>query len=400
MKVVFLDTTLDGSLIGGAHTFLHQILGGLSKRGIEVHFITKGHPVAKTAQNIENAGGIFHNTIWPKDSLTEDSAPLLVKWLEKLKPDVYVVSVSPDIGWVVLPSLSPGIATFAIGHNDSDTFYLPAKHYAQFLTKAVGVSEEICRRYVSRSGLNEKDVTWIPYGVESYDGPLNKNKSGTVSIVYVGRLQDEQKRASDLIKIVRELTKQNVDFKMKIIGDGVLAPVLARELANEISRSIVELPGWLNTEELLKNLRASDIFVLTSEYEGFCISLVEAMANGCCPVVTDIASGNKQLVSDGENGFVVPVGGIKEFAEKVASLAMDREKLFQLRQKAWDVGKSYTIDKMVDRYCESFKGAIQEVKRNPRRTDPAFPLMESCRSSYPLWLRRIKQKAKTFLSAI
>ena len=88
MKVVFLDTTLDGYLIGGAHTFLHKILGGLKKRGIEVHFITKGNPIAKTALNIENAGAIFHNAIWPKFSLIEDSAPILANWLEKIHPDI------------------------------------------------------------------------------------------------------------------------------------------------------------------------------------------------------------------------------------------------------------------------------------------------------------------------
>src|SRR5882724_12278766 len=113
MKVVFLDTTLDSSLIGGAHTFLHKILNGLNKKNVEVHFITKGAPVSKTAINIENSGAIFHNQLWSKNSLVEEAAPILANWMNKLKPDVYVVSVSPDIGWVVLPFLLPGIATIA-----------------------------------------------------------------------------------------------------------------------------------------------------------------------------------------------------------------------------------------------------------------------------------------------
>lgn len=316
MKVVFLDTTLNSTLVGGAQTFLHKILAGLNSRGIEVHLVTKGEPKSKTALNIENAGGIFHNNVWSKSLLTEDAAPVLAKWLEDLKPDIYVVSVSPDIGWVVLPHLSPEIATIAVGHNDSDSFYFPAKHYYKFLTMAFGVSEEICNKYVSRSGLRKEDVVWIPYGVESYNGPVKKNLNDTLSLVYVGRLEDEQKRASDFIKIIRELTRRQIDFNFKIMGDGPLRLKIEEELSDEISKGTVEVLGWLNSSDLMENLRKADIFLLASNYEGFCISLIEAMANGCCPIVTDIESGNKQLVTDNKNGFIVPVGGIERVCKQ------------------------------------------------------------------------------------
>ena len=397
MKIVFLDTTMDGSLIGGGHTFLHKILRGLRERNVEVHFVTIGSPSAKTAENIEDSGAIFHNQLWPKYSLVEDAAPVLAAWLEKLSPDVYVVSASPDIGWVVLPYLSSHIATLAIGHNDSDTFYEPARHYADFLTKAIGVSEEICRNYVSKSGINEEDVIWIPYGVESYEiGPFNKNRLAPqpLSLVYAGRLEEEQKRASDLIKIIQLLVKKRISFSFKIIGDGPLFTKFEELLSSEISQGIVQLTGWLTSEELMKHLRQSDVFVLTSAYEGFCISLVEAMANGCSPVVTDIKSGNKQLVTNGENGYVVPVGDIEAFVGRIEFLASNPAMLFTLRQKAYGVGRMYSIERMVDLYYDCFKKVMEDVKKNLRQPDPDFPLMKSCRSKYPRWLRKAKVFAK------
>lgn len=397
MKVVFLDTTLDGTLVGGAQTFLHKILEGLKRRDTEIHFITKGKPVSKTAINIDKSGALFHNNLWPKKALIEDAAPLLGNWLNKLKPDVYVVSVSPDIGWAVLPYLSPGIATIAIGHNDSDTFYKPAKHYAPFLTTAIGVSTEICNNYINKCGINKENVVRIPYGVErSETEPQTLYLAGknTLSLVYVGRLEDEQKRASDLIPIIQLLVKEKVNFHFKIIGDGLLFSKLKEELSQEISQGFVQLTGWLSSKELIQHLCTSDAFILTSAYEGFCISLIEAMAHGCCPVVTDIDSGNKELVTNDKNGFIVPVGDIKEFVDKIKILSLFPEKLLEFRQNAWKTGREYSVDRMVDTYYNCFEGAKKEANRNPRYNDLNFPLMESCRSPYPLWMRRIKKLIK------
>jgi glycosyltransferase involved in cell wall biosynthesis len=169
---------------------------------------------------------------------------------------------------------------------------------------------------------------------------------------------------------------------------------LNQELAEEIRTGNVSLTGWLKSAELLINLQTSEVSLLVSDSEGFCIALVEAMANGCCPVVTDIPSGNKQLVRDDENGFLVPVGDIGAFVDRIEHLANNRGRLLEFRQKAWETGKDYSVDRMVTAYENCFERAIADARANPRKPDPDFPLMESCRSKYPLWLRRIKARAK------
>lgn len=402
MKVVFLDTTMEGNLIGGAHTFLVRIMQELSRRGHQVDFITKGKPRAKTAANIENSGARIHPEIWNPTLLVDDAAPILADWINQLNPDVYVVSVSPDIGWAVLPYLDSNIATLTIGHNDSETFYEPARHYSGFLTKAVGVSSEICRNYVEKCRLPAENVRWIPYGVESRLHQITDHKleSEPLSIVYVGRLEDEQKRASDLIKITKRLVEEKINFEFKVIGDGDLTPLFEAELKSEITQQKVFIPGWVKNEELLDQLCRSEVFLLTSAYEGFCISLIEAMANGCCPVATEIESGNQQLIRDGENGYLVPVGDIEKFVERVKFLENHRESLLTMRQEALQTGRQYSIDKMVDSYLQCFAESIASTKISPRQPDPNFPLMESCRSKYPLWLRRLKAKTLQYVSAV
>src|SRR6188768_1551852 len=107
MKIAVIDTTIDGELIGGAHTFLPKLLKGLIERGNEVHLITKGAPNEKVRLQIEESNAILHTDLWQSDGFVEDTAPVLAKWLNALNPDVYLISASGDIGWVVLPLLNP-----------------------------------------------------------------------------------------------------------------------------------------------------------------------------------------------------------------------------------------------------------------------------------------------------
>ena len=376
MRLVFLDTTLDSPFFGGAQTFLFKLMKELGKNGVEVHFITKGRIHSERMEGIKDSGAILHTRLWPKSILVDEAALRLANWINELNPDVYIVSVSADIGWLVLPHLSPTIATCAIGHSDSDTFYAPAKYYSKFLTRVVGVSDEICKNFLKLCAIPKENLEWIPYGVRSNEkGPSFRNFSAEhpMSMVYVGRLEEQQKRVSDLIGIILLMVKKHINFHFRIIGDGPLSGKLQTELAPEILAGNVELTGWLDNDKLMDYLRKSDVFVLTSGYEGFCISLVEGLANGCCPVVTNIESGNKELVTDGVNGYLIPIGDVDEFAEKLSHLATNPEKVYEFRKKAWEVGKSYSIERMVGRFMECFDGARVEAMKEQRESNTDLP---------------------------
>lgn len=392
MKILFVDTTMDGPLVGGAHTFLVQLMTGLTGAGHEVHFISKGIPTAKSSAMIRESDAVIHTDLWDGTQIVDDAAPVVAKWINDLRPDVFVVSVSPDIGWAVLPMLDSGIATLTIGHNDENTFYTPVSHYKNFIARTIGVSEEICRKYVDECGVPPETVEWIPYGVETSDRAPAASRDGAVKLLYVGRLENTQKRISDVVAVMKKLSEIDVDFEFDLVGDGDAMPNVRSELAPEIERGRVRVHGWLDSERVISAMRNSEVFVLASAFEGFCISLTEAMANGCCPIVTDIRSGNKQLVSDGVSGFVVPVGGVDAFVDRIRVLAEDRERLVRMRIAAWETGRKYSIERMVVNYLSCFERAIEDARSNPRKPDADFPLMESCRSKYPLWLRRLKAR--------
>jgi glycosyltransferase involved in cell wall biosynthesis len=394
LKIVIVDTTLQGPLIGGAQTFLPSLIKGLHQHGHEIHLISTGKPDQRVSKQIESSGAILHTGLWNKRDFAEDAAPVFAKWINYLQPDIYLVSVSPDIGWLVLSYLEPAVATLTIGHTDDETFYAPARHYKRFVTKAIGVSHQVCSSYVSNCGFRDKDVQWIPYGVEAAPAiPVNAI-GGPLKLIYAGRLEEHQKRVTDLGAIALGLSLLSLDYKLTIVGDGPERAKLERSLEKEVSNGKVNFTGWISGKKVLDLFRESEIFLLTSAYEGFCIALLEAMANGCCPVVTSIKSGNDELIEDGKQGFIVPVGGVNDFIGKIKYLDNNRDELLQLRQSAWQTAAKYSIDEMVKNYESCFSDAAITVRKITRYPDPAFPLMESCRSRYPKWLRRIKKLLK------
>jgi len=394
MKISIVDTTLSGDLIGGAQVFLPRLLSGLVQRGHHVKLLTRGSINERVRAAIVGSGASIDTDVLGRPGLIEDVWRSSAGNVNAASPDVYAVSVAADLGWAVLPMLDPTIATITIGHNDEETFYAPVRHYRQFLTRAIGVSEEICDAYVKDCGIRRERVDWIPYGVGTR-GREPEETGGPLRLIYVGRFEEEQKRISDVVTLIKRLSAERVEYLFTLVGDGESMPMVRERLAEEIARGSVRLPGWLPSDEVIREMNASDVFVLASAYEGFCISLIEAMANGCTPVVTDIRSGNKQLVREGETGFVVPIGDIEGFVVRIKVLAGDRRRLMSMRNKAWEAGREYSIGRMVENYETCFEQAVGDARSAPRQTDPAFPLMPSCRSRYPLWLRRIKAKAMT-----
>jgi len=174
MKIAVIDTTIDGENIGEAHLFLPEFLKGLTAKGNDVHLITKAAPNEKILRQIEESKAILHTNLWNANGFVEETAPVLAKWLNELNPAIYLISVSDDVAWVVLPLLNQQIATLTIGHEDSEYFYLPARHYRSFLTRVIGTSPEVCVGYVLSSVIEKEKIEWISDDEESDEGePLD-----------------------------------------------------------------------------------------------------------------------------------------------------------------------------------------------------------------------------------
>lgn len=398
MHVVIVDTTFTTPPTGGAHTFLVDLSTALVSRGARVSIISQPGPDQTIGRALIEGKAEVLMRLWQRQHLPEEKASRLANWVNQERPDAYVISASADVGWLALPLLDSSIATFTIAHNDVGAFYEPLKHYHPFVDCAIGVSETIHQKIIRDCGVPAGRARHIPYGVQPVAlEQLAERRSELdrpLAIGYVGRIVQEQKRVMDFVPLVRELARRDVSFQLQIIGDGPDRIELERQFkATEVAEH-VEFTGWLSPEQVKAKLRTLDVFLLLSDYEGLPVALLEALAHGVVPVVTRIESGNTQLVRDGENGFVLPVGDTASFAACLESLASDREALAAFARAAWETAQQYSIEKMADNYETAFTEVAERVsaRRERQGVGANYPVMNSCRSKYPFWLRRIKQR--------
>jgi glycosyltransferase involved in cell wall biosynthesis len=362
--------------------------------------VTQPGPERAIADSLSAVGAEVHEDIWRRAHLPEERGRALAAWVNSEKPDVYVVSISPDTGWLALPSLDPSIPTVSIAHNDVGAFYEPLKYYHLFIDLAVGVSETIHRKIIEQCSIPSDRATHIPYGVnsltlEQVSEIFAKRPSHDVlRICYVGRLVQDQKRVLEFVPLAAELVRRNVAFELHLIGDGSERKALEAQFRDQDLAHRVTFWGWLTPQEVAAKLLELDVFVLLSDHEGLPVALLEAMAHSLLPIVTNIESGNVQLVKDGENGFVVPVGDIELVVDRLKQLWANPDLLLRMRTAAWKTSRNFSSARMVDLYLSCFADAKMNADAREYRAGVPYPYppMPSCRSKYPFWLRKLKAR--------
>ncbi|SDE60980.1 Glycosyltransferase involved in cell wall bisynthesis [Riemerella columbipharyngis] len=140
--------------------------------------------------------------------------------------------------------------------------------------------------------------------------------------IAVGRLA-YQKGFDYLIDAWKIVAQEYPDWHLDIYGDGELKEDLQAQIkACNLEEIITIHPP---TKEIEKEYHDHSIFILSSRFEGFVLALIEAMASGLPCVSFNCKHGPKQMINDGENGFLAEVGDVYQLAEKIKKLIGDSE---------------------------------------------------------------------------
>jgi len=147
--------------------------------------------------------------------------------------------------------------------------------------------------------------------------------TGHSHFIYVGRLiYDGQKRVNDLLE---SLSKVEGDWKLTVIGDGkdkLKLVDMAREL--KINHKISWL-GW--QESPWDNINEASALLLTSEYEGFPMVLLEAMSRGIPCISSDCPVGPSNIIQHDYNGWLYPIGELSKLSNILNQVVVDHNSL-------------------------------------------------------------------------
>jgi sugar transferase (PEP-CTERM/EpsH1 system associated) len=180
---------------------------------------------------------------------------------------------------------------------------------------------------------------------------------GSVLVGTVGRL-DPVKDFPTLMKGFRRISASFSGAKLVIVGDGPVRSSLFR-LGEELGldASLIWLGERSDIPELL---RCFDIFIQTSVFEGMSNTILEAMASSL-PIIATDTGGNPEIVSDGENGILVPVGGVRELSVALQKYLSDPV----LRNKHGTSSRAralncFDLPLMAARYAEMYETLVSD----------------------------------------
>lgn len=155
-----------------------------------------------------------------------------------------------------------------------------------------------------------------------------------------------------LVKVALELRKRNVDFELIMLGDGEHR----NEIQNEVNKlnlnNKVQLKGIVHNVD--EYLWGSNIYIHSAYYEPFGLVFLEAMAAGL-PIVTLDGKGNRDLIQNGRNGYLIEDQNPVEFADKVLSLLKDEEHYNTISEYCVDYAKSFDLPNKTKELVEFYK---------------------------------------------
>ena len=176
-------------------------------------------------------------------------------------------------------------------------------------------------------------------------------------IVTIGRYA-YQKGYDMLLRAWAEIEKKYPDWQLAIYGMGNQNSLRSQIQDMGIDADRCLLNGPVN--DVIKEYQNSSVFVLPSRFEGFGLVVIEAMSCGVPVVSFNCPMGPDEIITDGEDGFLVPVGDIHALADKLQTLMQDDDLRKKFSETAYQNSGRYRIGKISNQWIQLFSQLISE----------------------------------------
>ena len=214
------------------------------------------------------------------------------------------------------------------------------------------VPSEYLSEIVQGWGIAAEKVKVVHNGTDFKPSLLTKEEakkklglSGNI-ILSIGRLVP-WKGFRMLIKIMPKLSSINQFFQLVIIGGGPDRKNLEAIVKNMGLERKVHLIGKKPQADIADYIAAADLFILNTGYEGFSHQVLEAMAAGI-PLITTSAGGNKEVIHQGENGFMVKYNDEFNLIEVIRVLWNNPEMQAHFVEEGKKTAAHFSVEKMFD----------------------------------------------------
>lgn len=321
MKICF---TVDSMRSGGTERVVSVLANEFAKQGHDVSIIMVSSLQNETFFVLENVQLICLMDGFTKKVNALKRLMLLKKTLRHLKPDIVIACLPHIIAYTYFAVKNSGAKLIVSERNDPSKLSFKYKIILRYIFKHSSgnvFQTDMCRNWYGKNTAKLIDVIPNPINPKiAFKQVDNRNDV----IVSVGRLVEQKNYPLLLDSFKRFVSeKQNQNYKLHIYGRGYLLDRLERYCKHIGIEANVSFMG--TQEDWIGKEISSKMFILSSNFEGMPNSLLEAMASGIPCISTNCPIGGpSQLIQDGVNGLLVPVGDSNALYKAMIRLANEK----------------------------------------------------------------------------
>lgn len=283
--------------------------------------------------------------------------PKIIKLLRNEKPDV-VFSTLPQVNISValahkLSNCSAKLILRETNHREKEkmkkmTYFLLKWSY-NYAYKVIALSNGVMLEMKEMYGLADSKVQVIynPIELPKVKVESHQNSGDKLKLIACGRLVP-QKNFELLIKAMIILNKKNQNWKLDILGEGEDRDHLKDLIVKNELQEKIKLIGFKDKPQ--QYMAVSDLFLLSSKWEGFGHVIVEAMSVGTPVLSTNCPHGPKEILGNGEYGWLAKNNDEKDFADILLFLIENRALLHKSRQIAFNRASHFEAEMITKKY--------------------------------------------------
>lgn len=367
---------------GGGETITVTLANELVKRGHEVHILYNYFKNC-TPMPYEIDPRIKQEQIFTVENYTQDNVNQLHDYLKNHEIDIMINQwASTELCNLARKSLSTKLITcwhLDVLRNEKpvgviwqlfhklfgDKIFQKVRRYLQIRGHKRNYSLSDKYVFLSRSFekifLEQSKIKDTKYKLESIPNPLTYNFFYDVDrlnvkkkkLLFVGRIFEYHKRLSYILNIWKKVAEDNRfdDWSLVIVGDGP-DMVKTKALANEMALPRVSFEGFKKPDPYYDE---SKIFLMTSAFEGFGMTLVEAQQYGVVPIVMDTYGSLHDIISSENNGIIVADNDINGFVEQLKRLMLNEILWNKLSISGLQSCSKFHVTTIVDQWENLFR---------------------------------------------
>jgi glycosyltransferase involved in cell wall biosynthesis len=366
--------------LSGVNSTLEVIGKELIRLGwdVQIVFTRDQEEIIESAGSDTHLPQIPYRYLQPERPGIEGMWEALISYLESNAPCIMFMAYDFEANSIA-PALTDKVGVVAWVQADDGDYYEQTYRLGRYCNAVVCVSEcikqgvaELNPLIGDRSQVIHNSSVWEHQTAGKKPAPSEK-----LRLIYTGRLVQYQKRILDFIELAQSLDRMGIPYQVTLIGEFS---------AHENTRALFEikasahledgriiLPGRMAREQILEELSNHDLFVLLSDFEGLPLSLLEAMAHGCVPIVAEMESGIPEVIANGQNGFIVSGRDYDEWAALFVDLWRNPKRFSQISQKARKtVREQFTVEQVRKQFDKLFRRIAEEICSEAYKRPPSL----------------------------